>query len=125
MKSVQFTEVFEQQVERCREVLVKKAEEYATDVDRLHNFKAAAGFNSTTPQVALWGMLTKHLVSLSDMINSGEKYSRELWQEKIGDSLNYLFLLNALVEEQLAVEANFEATWLSNFSDKKGDINAV
>ncbi len=74
-----------------------KAKEYASDEDRLHNFKVAAAFNSQTPEQACWGFLTKHLVSLADMVASGKEYNFGAWDEKIGDALNYLFLLDAII----------------------------
>lgn len=100
MNSEDFEDIFEQQVTKCRDVLTSKAKEYAKDYDRLHNFKVAADFIQGTPEQALWGFLVKHLVSLSDMIptsSSDEGYSTDLWDEKIGDSINYLILLRALV----------------------------
>lgn len=81
-------------------VLVVKAGEYAGGGDRLHNFKKSAILVDGTPEQALWGFITKHLVSLSDMVYSGKDYPTAVWDEKIGDSLNYLILLRALIEEK-------------------------
>ena len=54
----------------------------------------------TTPQRALAGMLAKHIVSLYDMCFAEETvYPMDTWDEKITDSLNYLFLLKAIVKE--------------------------
>lgn len=82
-------------------MLVGKGEEYAPDktVDRLAHFKKAAVIIEGTSKEALLGMLAKHLVSLSDMITDGKQYPVERWDEKISDSINYLLLLRALVEE--------------------------
>lgn len=83
-----------------------KGHEYAPDavdesaIDRLAHFKKAAAITSGTQKSALFGMLTKHLVSLSDMRTDGETYSAERWTEKITDSINYLLLLKAVVEEE-------------------------
>ena len=44
-------------------------------------------------------MMTKHIVSIYDMVNSGKKYSNEVWLEKCGDAQNYLMLLAALEYE--------------------------
>lgn len=82
------------------ETLTAKAQEYATDGDRLHNFKIAAAVQGTSPVKALGGMMAKHTVSVYDMIGSGQEYPLELWEEKIKDSINYLFLLWALVREE-------------------------
>ena len=54
----------------------------------------------STPKAALFGMLAKHLVSVSDMCLDKEKYHKEVWSEKITDSINYLLILAAIVEEE-------------------------
>jgi hypothetical protein len=95
----EFEAIFERGVEQAREVLVTKAREYATDDDRLHNFQVASALIGGTPEQALWGFLVKHLVSVSDMVASGEDYSDAQWDEKIGDSINYFFLLRAQIVE--------------------------
>ena len=98
MTATEFERIFEEMVERSRIVLVNKASEYAT-ADRLHNFKVAAALEGKTPEQALAGMMAKHTVSVYDMAESGQPYPIELWQEKITDHINYLFLLNAIVRE--------------------------
>ena len=104
MTSTEFERIFEEQVERSRIVLVNKASEYATE-DRLHNFKVAAALEGKTPEQALAGMMAKHTVSVYDMAESGLAYPIDLWQEKITDHINYLFLLNAIVREGRPTEA--------------------
>lgn len=99
MYNSEFEFVFDKRVAGCRNVLVEKAKEYASDKDRLHNFQAAAGLNSQSREEALWGMLTKHIVSLADMVKNPDNHARAQWDEKIGDALNYLFLLDAIREE--------------------------
>ena len=85
----------------CREILQRKTKEYTgDDTDRLGAFKAAAALQHTTPERALAGMLAKHIVSLYDMCFDGDAdYDISTWNEKITDSLNYLFLLKAIVKE--------------------------
>lgn len=87
------------------DTLMNKAKEYATGGDRLHNFKVAASVQGISPKAALAGMMAKHTVSVYDMIGSGEDYPMELWEEKIKDSINYLFLLWALLHEPEATVA--------------------
>ncbi|MFQ6807016.1 MAG: hypothetical protein ACLRT5_20975 [Lachnospiraceae bacterium] len=93
--------VFDGQVALCREILQKKTKEYTgDDTDRLGAFKAAAALQHTTPECALAGMLAKHIVSLYDMcFAEAAVYPTGTWDEKITDSLNYLFLLKAIVKE--------------------------
>ena len=103
--TVDFNSIIREQIERCENTLCKKAEEYATE-DRLHNFKVAAELQDCLPTTALAGMMCKHTVSVYDMIRgleSGEEYPLDMWDEKIGDSINYLLLLSALVRERNSV----------------------
>ena len=113
MRTEQFEEVINNRIETCKSVLCSKAEEYATD-DRLHNFKVAGKLQKCTAVKALGGMMAKHTVSVYDLIDDyeqGKAISKEMWTEKIGDSINYLLLLTALLEEDKNVDKkikNFE-----------------
>ena len=100
MNSEWFEKVIKEQIKTCEDVLIGKAKEYATDDDRLHNFKNAAGMMSCDPKEALAGMMAKHTISVYDMCRSGKDYPIELWNEKITDHINYLLLLKAVVEEE-------------------------
>ena len=104
MDSERFNEVVKARIDKCLNVLCKKANEYATE-DRLHNFKVAAGLQNCSAITALAGMMAKHTVSVYDLVRNqecGAIIPKEMWDEKIGDSINYLLLLTALVEEQNA-----------------------
>lgn len=110
MNTVDFNELTKAQLKRCEDVLCIKADEYATD-DRLHNFKQAALLQETTPAAALGGMMCKHTISVYDMIKGveeGKVYPLSLWNEKITDSMNYLLLLWAIVNEDKAMQYSGE-----------------
>ena len=94
-----FNNIIEKQIERSTSVLVNKAQEYATDNDRLHNFKAAAALRGISVRDALAGMMLKHTVSIYDMCNTNLEYTEAVWNEKITDHINYLLLLRAVIEE--------------------------
>ena len=99
MQSSEFNKHLEKMQQITVETLKAKAAEYATDGDRLHNFKVAAAVQGITPMQALGGMMAKHTVSVYDMIGTEYDYPVALWEEKIKDSINYLFLLWAMVQE--------------------------
>jgi hypothetical protein len=81
-------------------VLSEKAPEYVdVNKDRLSNFKKAAALQGMTPEQALFGMLAKHLVSLSEMVGNPND-DRPKWEEKITDARNYLYLLEVLLIER-------------------------
>lgn len=103
MDHKEFERVFEDQVDICRSMLVKKANEYAFDDERLHNFIIAGGLQGQTPVQALGGMMAKHTVSIYDMIDSDSDGLQDFakWDEKITDHINYLILLRAcLIQAQ-------------------------
>jgi hypothetical protein len=112
MKTEHFNQVVESRTEKIKSVLAKKATEYASAKDRLHNFKTAALFDGITPERALWGMMLKHLTSVRDMVHGLEQEPFDhcpdaaLWDEKLGDSINYLVLLEGLIAER--VHLNFD-----------------
>lgn len=102
MDTKQLNKVMKSQFELCAVLLTDKGKEYAEDhPDRLRAFKIAAELQGISPKAALYGMLAKHLVSVSDMCQSDHKYDRNRWREKLTDSINYLVLLAALVTEEL------------------------
>lgn len=100
MDSQTFQTIVEQRLLRIEKVLGAKAGEYAMGGDRLHNFKAAAKLTETTPRKALWGIAAKHLVSVSDLVNGELANTDAMATEKIGDLINYLILLEALLHEE-------------------------
>jgi hypothetical protein len=83
MNSDNFGDVLEEQFERTRKVLGGKAAEYATDDDRLHNFKVAAALRGCTLREAVTGMMVKHTVSVYDMAELDMEFPMEMWDEKI------------------------------------------
>ena len=100
MKTEDFEELLEYRLEEIRTVLGKKAKEYSTE-DRLHNFKVAANISNCSQAKALWGMAMKHLVSVIDIVEAVRPYDTDTIDEKIGDMINYLILLEAVLKEEL------------------------
>ena len=106
MTNEEFEKIIGTAISRCMDTLKVKQGEYATE-DRLHNFNVAAELQNCTPITALAGMMAKHTVSVYDLIQRHEKDEHipiELWCEKIGDHINYLLLLTAIVEGEQAAE---------------------
>ena len=117
-----FNAIVHEQIDTCTNMLTGKGLEYAPDAakekgpevaplgyeknsatknaDRLAHFKKAAAIMSTTPKAALLGMLSKHIVSVSYMCTDNRIYHIDKWVEKITDSINYLLILRAIVEEE-------------------------
>lgn len=122
MKTERFVSILNDRLNKCVDVLGIKANEYATE-DRLHNFKVAAELQNCTPITALAGMMAKHTVSVYDLIQKQEQgyiVTREMWEEKIGDHINYLILLSALVEEKFDEETDGACIGATPAVDIKG-----
>ena len=108
MDSNQFNTQLEHRINLIREVLFAKKAEYASRSDRMHNFKRAAAVLNTIPEAALIGMMAKHIVSVLDIVDnipSGTVPSIAMIEEKCGDSINYLILLEAMLKERAAIMA--------------------
>ena len=102
MTAEQFDVILDNRLEATRATLGTKAVEYASAKDRLHNFKRAAGLTGESPAQVCVGFLVKHLVSVLDIVDDhakGDKRRIGLVDEKLGDAVNYLVLLEALLKE--------------------------
>lgn len=98
MEGKYFDELLAKRLECIRNTLGAKAKEYAKG-DRLYNFKRAAEIQQTTPQKALTGMFMKHMVSVLDLVEGSLENTEYMINEKIGDAINYLILLEAVLKE--------------------------
>lgn len=101
-EKTKYESAIENMIAHCKETLISKHNEYATD-DDFHNFNVAAKLQDITPEQALMGMATKHIVSVCDLINDsaeGRIVSDDMWREKIGDNINYLLILWAMVTKE-------------------------
>jgi hypothetical protein len=104
MKPEEFDKILDTRLAQIKDTLSAKAKQYASADDRLHNFKVAGRRLNCTPERALIGMKEKHCVSVMDIVTGidwGVLPSVEHLEEKIGDEICYLILLEALVKERL------------------------
>lgn len=106
MNSVDFNAVLQDQIDRVTAVLGSKAGEYATDDERLHNFKQAAALQGITLRQAVANFMAKHTISIFDLVQKPNNLPEELWNEKITDHINYLILLQAALAEERKDEAD-------------------
>ena len=98
----EFNTLVEERFEKIRETLINKAKEYAPKGgDRLHNFKVTAAMNEETAERALWGMLSKHVISVRDICLGNTPVNEKLIEEKVGDWIIYGHLLEAILTEKI------------------------
>lgn len=114
MNMKDFKKVLTRRLHLTKNVLNKKNKEYAPDNDKMHNFKRAGKMEQCTPEKALIGMWVKHIISLLDIVDNidadeddalmqicnGEGLTVELLEEKIGDAINYLVILEAMIKNR-------------------------
>ena len=107
MNNVEFGQILDSRIAKIKDSLAKKAAEYADDKDRLHNFKVAADFMRCSQERALWGFLMKHLVSIQDLVDGADRgapVNQAKIEEKLGDAINYLILLEAIFKSRKQVK---------------------
>ena len=112
MTNTDFDTIVTNRLDKCVAVLCAKGEEYSRNGDRLWNFKVAGRMQGNHPAQALDGMRVKHEVSVADLIDGlarGIVPDRSTVTEKIGDSINYLLLLEGLIEEARATHERLAA----------------
>lgn len=115
MTNREFETYLEERLQMIRNTLSHKAKEYSNGKDRMHNFNVAATLQGCTPERALFGMAAKHLVSVSDLVWALDddaiqpKPTLDMWDEKIGDAVNYLCLLDAMIQERYTVRVERRA----------------
>lgn len=99
MTSQEFNKIVEEFLNKTKDVLMKKEDEYSLTDDRFKFFKTYANIAGITPEKALYYCMLKHFVSITDMINSGKTYPKQLFFDKLGDAVNYLILLYGLLKD--------------------------
>lgn len=105
MTTEKFEEIFNNRIEKIKNLLIVKAKEYASNGDRLHNFRKAAKRLNTSMESICWQhFCEKHLVSLDDIIEDtklGKFPSKNKLEEKLMDIMIYSFLLEATFVEDI------------------------
>lgn len=96
--------IVENRCNAIKEILIEKGAEYHYNGDPFYAFNAAARYLLTSPEEALRGMMVKHQVSLDNIINDirfGKDVSEDMISEKVGDYINYLVILEALLYKRI------------------------
>jgi hypothetical protein len=96
----EFSHSLENRLERIKTILTTKGEEYSGGNDKFHNFNLAAQYSNISPKLALWGMFLKHFISIRDYVKEERDYTLEQLDEKFGDAINYLILLEIMSKKE-------------------------
>jgi len=107
MELREFGNLLATRITKTQDVLGVKEGGYSSGGDRLFNFKESARLSDVpgeTPEQALWGMARKHLVCVTLMVAEtaqGKAPTVRYIDEHLGDLINYLILLEALLLERI------------------------
>lgn len=104
MKIEEFNEIVDETISTIQSTLIKKQTEYNFSQNRLDSFEKAAKLLNTNQSQALLGFLTKHIISLYDMINSKQRFNNQIWDEKINDIICYCCLLKGTLNEDNIIQ---------------------
>ncbi len=85
----------------CKPIMATKGAEYSRgEIDCNSNFKRVADATGADALTVCYVYLAKHLDSIASFIKTRETKSDETIESRIGDAINYLFILASLIEEQ-------------------------
>ena len=107
MTRKQFVEdVVQRRVQLIQNVLQRKNEEYAGKDDVFKAFTEALPLSfHDTKQAVAWEFMVKHLQSVKMIIEarskSGKIPDEKVLEEKIGDAINYLILIEGMFKEDM------------------------
>lgn len=108
-----------------KSVLLERAKAYAANGDRLGNFYSGAIMNNTTPMRYGFGLVTKQIIALRDLVfklsdGEGEYTEKETekFNEYVTDIRNYSVLLKALyLEEKAKKESGIKGKPMTTFCE--------
>ena len=130
MNMTEYTERIDNQINKCRDLLVSKNAEYNKEnVNPFHNFEVGAALTGKPARQILGGYMLKHTVSIYNMIFSDDDYNKKKWEEKITDHINYLLILKALITrdkyEISSPDKKIAAENISDIKSAEDDYNRI
>ena len=107
MKADKFEQLCRELLEKSEDTLFRKSKEYASDEDRLANFRQPTSMmGMSTAEVCLMYQM-KHIASIAKIAketSQGVLPSKELLQEKCQDMLNYTLIFYTTVMEMIEAQ---------------------
>ena len=115
-------DVVQRRVQLIKDVLQSKNEEYAGQDDVFKAFTEALPLSfHDTKQAVAWEFMVKHLQSIKLIIEERAKKGKipdeKLLEEKIGDAINYLILIEGMCKEEMLPAKVTEARMKYSYID--------
>ena len=122
MTNNDFNKIIEGSINKIRSLLLNKGKEYASEEDRLSNFKQLSFLQKVIPEKTLLNLTSKHILSLFnkvDFLNSIQYIEKlnnpksfvhlnekelQKYEEYIFDIIVYMLLLKGLLNERRYVD---------------------
>lgn len=108
MTNEKFLFIYNTAIERINKIVNSKHTEYALSDDEFYNFNRGAEFLKIDPAKVLASYMTKHVVSVYDLIDNhvaGADLKIDKIEEKITDLIIYLLLLEAMLKEVHGIDS--------------------
>ena len=99
MTNDEFNKIAQGRLNELVDRMVRKGKEYASGEDRLSNIRTTASLLDITMPEVCFHFMSKHIISIRDMVKAQEPYPEEVWIEKLGDIIVYCLLLEASARE--------------------------
>lgn len=90
---------FEKLVDKMRQTLLKKGNDYSTG-DRLFNFKSAGYITGTSSAISCLNLIAIKITRLSSLLNSGKLPDNESIKDTTLDLACYAMLLDMIIEHE-------------------------
>jgi hypothetical protein len=107
MTKEDFEKLWIEQVQKEKSILLERASSYATNDDRLFNFKEGSTLIGNDSMQYGFNLVVKHIIAMRDLINkvantngSLDNYEYAKIEEYVTDIRNYAILLRALYVER-------------------------
>jgi hypothetical protein len=114
MNRTKFNKIVERRFELSKQTLINKGSEYANDQNVFANFEKAVGLSfQNVPEKVAWEYAVKHFQSIKDILDHigvdgvNGFPSKELVEEKFGDAINYLIIIEGMIKKRIENYNNF------------------
>lgn len=111
MDAKKFEKICKDLLGEAQNTLFWKSQEYATDTDRLANFRQPSSLLNMSPAEVCFAYQMKHVASLAKIAkgsSNGELPTKEMLMEKCQDNINYTMLFYAAIMEMIEAKKEQE-----------------
>lgn len=83
-------------LERNLKLLESKGKEYGKEKSDYYNFDSVKELMGMTREKVAFSYMAKHIASLSLMVDNPDEIALVVWEEKLGDIINYCSLIQSM-----------------------------